>query len=130
MCQLFVGADPALWEPVTHSMRLHKGCTSIRIERFFWGVLETIAARDGLSLNELLTRLYDELLEAERDELNFASFLRVCCGRYLELSLSGDIPASGTIRALDAGAILRREELRGYGFTARPRLAAQPAGQG
>ncbi len=114
MCRLFVGADPALWEPVTHSLRLHGVGTSIRIEAFFWRVLEEIARRDGLGLNELITRLYDEVVEADRDMGNFASFLRVCSGRYLALQLAGEIPEDRgvPIRSLDAGAILERERWR------------------
>lgn len=113
MCKLFVSADPALWEPVSHSLRLHGSSTSIRIEAFFWRVLEDIARRDRLTVNELITRLYDELVEQERDMGNFASFLRVCCGRYLALQVEGEIPKDLTpIRALDAGAILAREQNR------------------
>jgi predicted DNA-binding ribbon-helix-helix protein len=88
--------------------------TSIRIEAFFWRVLEEAAQRDGLSLNELITRLYDEVVEADRDMVNFASFLRVCSGRYLALQLAGEIPEDRgvPIRSLDAGAILARERRR------------------
>ena len=85
MCEIFVGADPALYEMKARSLRLHGVSTSIRLETLFWTVLEEIGARDGLSLNQLLTRLYDELTEARDDIGNFASFLRVCCLRYLSL---------------------------------------------
>ena len=34
MCQLFVGADPALWENETRSLRLSGMATSVRLERF------------------------------------------------------------------------------------------------
>ncbi|HQT45803.1 MAG: hypothetical protein B7X08_00995 [Acidocella sp. 20-63-7] len=113
MCKLFVGANPSLWEPQTHSLRLHGTSTSIRIETFFWRVLEDIARRDTLTLNELLTRLYDEVQETERDVTNFASFLRVCAARYLSLQLAGEIPNTPKIpiRTLDAPAILARERL-------------------
>jgi predicted DNA-binding ribbon-helix-helix protein len=83
MCQIFTGADPELYRSRAHSLRLHGVATSIRLENLFWQVLEEIGARDGLTLNQLITRLHDELVEAGGDRANFTSFLRVCCGRYL-----------------------------------------------
>lgn len=114
MCKLFIEADPALWESRTHSLRIHGAATSVRLEMFFWSVLERIAARDGLSLAQLLTRLHDELIADGQEIANFASFLRVCCGRYLALQLEGDIPIDERvpIRALDADAVLARERAR------------------
>ncbi|KJS15370.1 MAG: hypothetical protein VR78_09005 [Hoeflea sp. BRH_c9] len=116
MCQLFVGADPALWENETRSLRLEGMATSVRLEAFFWSVLEDIGARDQLTVSQLLQRLYRESLDEGHDLDNFASFLRVCCGRYLALQLSGDLPADVGIalRDVDAAAILARENrLRG-----------------
>ena len=92
MCQVFISADPALYACRARSVRLHGVATSIRLENLFWQVLEEIAARDGYTVPQLCTKLYDELL-AERGAVdNFSSFLRVCCTRYLALQLSGDIP--------------------------------------
>ena len=107
MCQLFVGADRELWEPHTHSLRLHGVSTSIRLEVFFWDVLEEIALRDGMTINELIARLYDEVIEAEHGVDNFTSFLRVCCGRYLRLQADRMIPGdrSVPIRSLDAARL-------------------------
>ncbi len=114
MCKLFVEADPSLWKLRTHSFRVHGASTSIRLELFFWSVLERIAARDGLSLAQLITRLQDELIEKGQERANFASFLRVCCGRYLALQLDGDIPTDERvpIRTLDAEGVLARERAR------------------
>lgn len=97
MCQVFIGADPALYESRVRSVRLHGVATSIRLENLFWDVLAEIAQRDGMGVPQLCTRLHDELV-AERDGVeNFASFLRVCCGRYLALQLSGGIPRDASI---------------------------------
>ena len=117
MCKLFVEADPSLWALRTHSFRVHGAGTSIRLELFFWSVLERIAARDGLSLAQLVTRLQDEMIENGLELGNFASFLRVCCGRYLSLQLDGDIPTDERvpIRALDAEGVLARERARRLG---------------
>ncbi len=124
MCQVFIGADPVLYENRVRSMRLHGVATSIRLENLFWDVLDDIASRDGLSVPQLCTRLHDELT-AERDGIeNFASFLRVCCGRYLALQLSGGIPrdASIPIGSLNAQCVLATERRP---FSSRDVLASK-----
>jgi len=115
MCQVFIGADPALYESRVRSVRLHGVATSIRLENLFWQVLDEIADRDGLSVPQLCAKLHDELL-AERGYIdNFASFLRVCCGRYLALQLSGGIPrdVSIPISSLNAQRVLSLEQRAG-----------------
>lgn len=114
MCRLFIGAEPELWEPQTRSMRLDGVSTSVRLERFFWEVLEEVGKRDGLTLAQLVSKLTRESAEAGHDPTNFASFLRVCCGRYQALQLAGDIPVAQdvAIASLDAAAILERERRR------------------
>jgi len=93
MCQVFISADPALYSSRTRSLRLHGVATSIRLENLFWDVLEKIAARDGYTVPQLCTTLYDELLrERSAEPTNFTSFLRVCCMRYLALQLDGQVP--------------------------------------
>jgi predicted DNA-binding ribbon-helix-helix protein len=111
MCKIFIGADPAFYETSTRSMRLHGVVTSIRLETLFWSVLAEIGGRDDMSLSQLITKLYDEITEARGELENFASFLRVCCLRYLSLQLSGGSPGdvSVPIRSLDADAVLAGE---------------------
>lgn len=92
MCQLFIDADPVLWASHTRSFRMDGMVTSVRMEDLFWRTLETIGARDDLSVPQLLHRLYNESLDAEHDLGNFTSFLRVCCLRYLDLQMRGLIP--------------------------------------
>ncbi len=114
MCQLFIGADPVLWETRLRSVRMHGFATSVRLENIYWRLLEEIAGRDSLSVAEILARLYEELLAEQGAVENFASFLRVCCVRYLMLQLAGDIPADllRPIAGLDAKSILARERKR------------------
>ncbi|TPW29740.1 ribbon-helix-helix domain-containing protein [Martelella alba] len=112
MCRLFIGADPALWESVSRSVRIDGVVTSVRLERFFWDTLGAIAERDGLSVTQLISRLYRESIDAGHDLGNFTSFLRVCCGRFLALQAEGDIPPASAIAGLDARAILERERRR------------------
>jgi predicted DNA-binding ribbon-helix-helix protein len=92
MCEVFVKADPALYACRARSLRLHGAVTSIRLENQFWQVLEEIAARDRMTTNQLITKLYDEIVAYRGAIDNFASFLRVCCLRYLSLMADGEIP--------------------------------------
>jgi predicted DNA-binding ribbon-helix-helix protein len=111
VCKIFISADPAFYETSTRSIRLHGVVTSIRLETLFWSVLAEIGRRDDMSLSQLITKLHDEISEARGEIENFASFLRVCCLRYLSLQVSGGIPddLSVPIRSLDANAVLARE---------------------
>jgi predicted DNA-binding ribbon-helix-helix protein len=111
VCKVFISANPALYENRIRSVRLHGLATSIRLENLFWNVLGEIASRDGMSVPQLCTRLHDELLAERGGVDNFASFLRVCCGRYLALQLSGGIPrdTSIPIGTLNAQRVLATE---------------------
>ncbi|MEM5476824.1 ribbon-helix-helix domain-containing protein [Pacificibacter sp. AS14] len=91
MCELFIGADPKLWESRTRSLRIDGVATSIRIENHFWVTLEEIGLRDGMSVAQLITKLWHEAMDADHDLGNFTSFLRVCCTRYHALMAHGDI---------------------------------------
>ena len=112
MCRLFIGADALLWQSVTRSLRIDGVVTSVRLENFFWSALEEIAGRDEMSVSRLLGKLYEESRTEGHDLDNFASFLRVCCGRYLALQVNGLVPIdkSAAISTLDADAILLREQ--------------------
>jgi len=127
MCQVFVSADPHLYQSRARSVRLHGVATSIRLENLFWNVLDAIARRDGMRLPQLCTKLYDELLQARGEVDNFASFLRVCCGRYLALQLSGGIPSdvSIPIASLNAQRVLATEHWSMPMLTAVPASPAQ-----
>lgn len=114
MCKLFIQADPGLWESQTKSLRIAGMVTSVRLENFFWMTLEEVGRRDGMTVIQLIAKLYHESIDAGHDLGNFTSFLRVCCGRYLALQLSGDIPANPDlpIAALDAEHILTVEKAK------------------
>lgn len=108
MCKIFISADPASYESRTRSVRLHGVVTSIRLENLHWAVLEEIAARDGMTVAQLIGRLYDELVPERGAVGNFSSFLRVCALRYENLIAHGRIPrdAAIPIRSLDADRVL------------------------
>lgn len=124
MCQVFISADPTLYSSRARSVRLHGVATSIRLENLFWQVLGEIARRDGMSVPQLCTKLYDELVQARGEVDNFASFLRVCCGRYMALQLSGGIPQdiSIPISSLNTERVLATQ-----GHVTRPVLQARAA---
>ena len=111
MCQVVISADPALYQSRARSVRLHGVATSIKLENLFWQVLEEIARRDGMRVPQLCAKLHDELIDQCGSVDNFASFLRVCCGRYLSLQLTGGIPqdVSIPISSLNARQVLATE---------------------
>ncbi|MFH2091218.1 MAG: ribbon-helix-helix domain-containing protein [Pseudomonadota bacterium] len=111
MCHLFINADSELWKSRSKSLRIDGVSTSIRIENFFWSTLEEIAARDRMTVNQLITRLYYESIDAGHDLGNFTSFLRVCCARYLFLISAGEISSSldEELGSITADDILERE---------------------
>ncbi len=83
MCELYVKADPILYESRSRSLRIRGVVTTLRLENQFWDVLREIAEVDGMTTNQLISKLYDEVMEYRGEVVNFASFLRVSCIRYL-----------------------------------------------
>ena len=110
MCEIFISANPESYESRTRSVRLHGVVTSIRLENLHWEVLEEIGRRDGMTVTQLLERLYDELVKARGEVGNFASFLRVSALRYVGLQARQRIPmdVDVPIRSLDADQVLDR----------------------
>ena len=108
MCKIFISADPSSYESRTRSVRLHGVVTSIRLENLHWSVLEEIAGRDGMTVAQLIEKLYDELVVERGAVGNFSSFLRVCALRYENLIADGRIPRDPAvpIRSLDADRVL------------------------
>jgi predicted DNA-binding ribbon-helix-helix protein len=113
MCGLFIEANDGLWSSSTKSVRIEGVVTSIRLESFFWMILEEISARDDLSVAQLLTKLYLEAIDADHDIGNFTSFLRVCCSRYLSLIADGHITrgASMPLADIEAAPMLNLEKI-------------------
>ena len=85
MCEIYVKADPMLYESRSRALRIHGCVTRIRLENHFWDILAEIAASDGYTTNQLIAKLYDELFEYRGEIDNFTPFLRVSCLRYLAL---------------------------------------------
>ena len=108
MCEVFISADPESYASRTRSVRLHGVVTSIRLENLYWDVLSEIGERDGMTVVQLIEKLYDELVAARGGVGNFASFLRVSALRYMALQAHHRIPMDNAvpIRSLDARAVL------------------------
>jgi predicted DNA-binding ribbon-helix-helix protein len=83
MCELYVKADPMLYESRSRSLRIRGVVTTLRLENQFWDILAEIAAVDGMTTNQLISKLYDEVMDYRGEVVNFASFLRVSCTRFL-----------------------------------------------
>ena len=83
MCEYFVSADPIHYESRTRTVRIRGGSTSIRMENFIWDILAQMAAEEGVTTNALIVQFHDEILRHRGDVLNFTSFLRVTCLRFL-----------------------------------------------
>jgi predicted DNA-binding ribbon-helix-helix protein len=83
MCKVYISADPIQYESRTRSLRIQGVLTTIRLENLFWETLAEAAAREGKTTNQLVALLHQELNALRGESHNFASFLRVCCLRYL-----------------------------------------------
>ena len=112
MCELFIKADARLWESTTRSLRIDGMATSVRLENFFWAKLEEIARRDRINVAQLIARLHHESIEAGHDLGNFTSFLRVCCARYLDLQLSGEVSRDMATPVSQRYAVVKSSDLR------------------
>lgn len=86
MCEIIAGQDEADYRMETRSVRLRGHVTSVRLECFFWEVLESIVEREKFSnISQLLNKLQDEILEIKGEPpSNFGSLLRVGCVKYLQ----------------------------------------------
>ncbi|ENO3978699.1 ribbon-helix-helix domain-containing protein [Aeromonas veronii] len=113
MCKLFVNGNQVLWNSTTRSLRIDGVTTSIRLENFFWNILEEISFRENLSVSKMISKLYFESLDADLDVGNFTSFLRVCCSRYLSLIADGELIRDDIypLENVDADALIKSEEV-------------------
>lgn len=102
MCEIYVRADPMLYESRSRSLRIHGLVTKIRLENLFWDILAELAGNEGMSTNQLIAKLHDEIQEYRGEVENFASFLRVTCLRYLTLrhQKSGERPSLAVVGTL------------------------------
>jgi|HubBroStandDraft_3_1064219.scaffolds.fasta_scaffold41941_2 predicted DNA-binding ribbon-helix-helix protein len=79
MCHLFASQCPDSYAFETRSIRLNGQSTSLRLERVFWGILEEIAADEGMSVPRFISTLHQEILLLRGEVPNFTSHLRCIC---------------------------------------------------
>ena len=79
MCHLFASQPPETYAFETRSIRLNGQCTSIRLERVFWTILEQIAAAEGQTVPRFISTLHSEVLQMWGEVANFTSHLRCIC---------------------------------------------------
>ncbi len=79
MCHLFASQSPDSYAFETRSIRLNGQSTSLRLEKVFWGILEEIAADQGMSVPRFISTLHQEILLLRGEVPNFTSHLRCVC---------------------------------------------------
>lgn len=79
MCRIFAGQDPARYQSETRSIRLNGYSTSIRLERAFWEMIAEMAADEGMTPPQFISKLHDEVTELRGEAQNFTSLLRCAC---------------------------------------------------
>jgi predicted DNA-binding ribbon-helix-helix protein len=85
MCQVYAMTDPILYESRSRSVRIHGAITGIRLENLFWQLLSSMAESEGVTTNQLIVKLHEEVSRHRGEVTNFTSFLRVTCLRYQAL---------------------------------------------
>ncbi len=63
MCELYVKADPILYESRSRSLRIGGVVTTLRLENQFWDILSEMAEGEGVTTNQMITRLYEEVMD-------------------------------------------------------------------
>ncbi len=79
MCQFFANQHPESYAFETRSIRLNGQCTSIRLEKIFWRILEQVAREQGMSVPRFISTLHGEVLNRWGEVANFTSHLRCIC---------------------------------------------------
>ena len=96
MCEVFAGQPKENYEPITRNLRLNGQSTSIRLERSFWDIIDSMANAEGVSTPLFLSTLQSEVIEIHGEAKNFTSLLRCACIKKIQLSMNEqgrDIPA-------------------------------------
>lgn len=90
MCQVFAGQDPYLYASTTRRLRLNGQSTSIRLENYFWQILDIISRNAETTTPAFISKLHSEVLEQRGEPANFTSLLRCACLKFMEISPAGN----------------------------------------
>nr|WP_163501290.1 ribbon-helix-helix domain-containing protein [Halomonas socia] len=85
MCHVYASTDPQRYDSTTRSVRLQGCVTSVRLENEFWEILDGLAAGQGMSAGQFISKLYGEVIADKGDVPNLASMLRVACAVHLHI---------------------------------------------
>jgi predicted DNA-binding ribbon-helix-helix protein len=88
MCEVFAGQPKENYEPITRNLRLNGQSTSIRLERSFWDIIDSMAIAEGVSTPSFLSTLQSEVIEIHGEAKNFTSLLRCACIKKIQLSMN------------------------------------------
>ena len=89
MCEVFAGQPRESYEPITRNLRLNGQSTSIRLERSFWDIIDSMAHAEGVSTPLFLATLQSEVIEIHGEAKNFTSLLRCACIKKIQISMNG-----------------------------------------
>ncbi len=81
MFSLCAPEDRKEYEPERRSLRIDGHCTTIRLERAFWSVLEEISSDEGMTIPEIIAQVAYHCQNV--NDKNLASCLRVLCLKYI-----------------------------------------------
>ncbi len=81
MFSLCAPEDRKEYEPERRSLRIDGHCTTIRLERAFWSVLEEISSGEGMTIPEIIAQVAYHCQNV--NDKNLASCLRVLCLKYI-----------------------------------------------
>ena len=88
----FCESVPESYAFETRSIRLNGQSTSIRLEKVFWGILEEIAAGEGMTVPRFISTLHREVLLLWGEVPNFTSHLRCICLVAIEKERAQRVP--------------------------------------
>ena len=86
MCEVFAGQPKENYESITRNLRLNGQSTSIRLERSFWEIIDSMARSEGVSTPLFLSTLQSEVIEIHGEAKNFTSLLRCACIKKIQIS--------------------------------------------
>src|SRR4051794_32805842 len=69
-----------------HSVRLNGMVTSIRLEDVYWTLLAEISEANALTTSQLISRLYEEMLEARRAVPNLEPVREITTSRSVPMT--------------------------------------------
>lgn len=113
------------YEPERRSVRVEGHCTTIRLERAFWTVLEEISGDEGTTVPSIIAEVQAHCQHV--NDKNLASCLRVICLKYINMGDWSQAAGAGNEAGREGGAQTRMDlDVRGL-VCPQPILKAKKA---